>query len=466
MNEKDEKDEKSDVDLASFNTARKVNSSEYRQSYNAKRDRSKYDDVQKRKAFKEEQYGNKKTIKDPYTGKDLHRNGNAALNKYGEKHVNEHKSQTDHTISLEKVVNKNKNNTFLSDEDIKEIANIQENYKEINANLNQSKGSKSNVETAKKNNVSNQQKKKMTEEQIKAQAAVDRKTVEKTIENANKLGVEAAKSGAIMGAGMSAVQNIDAVINGEEELPEAILNVGIDTAKAAASSYGTAIAVKSAESLTKTVGEEVIKKTEKTALKVAGEKIGGKLIALDAGVIGQVASITCEVGASVKKYLQGDISAGELINELGEKGTGMAASLYGGVIGLCVGSAVGLPIIGEMVGNMVGYFIGTTIYNSVQKFFDKISDCEANIARYNEMAEQISLYRQKLEEEFEILNAQNRKVIKESFEGMSQAILNDNMAAFNESLNDVCKVYGTEVEFKSINEFEDFWNNPDMILEI
>lgn len=49
---------------------------------------------------------------------------------------------------------------------------------------------------------------------------------------------------------------------------------------------------------------------------------------------------------------------------------------------------------------------------------------------------------------------------------MSQAILNDNMAAFNESLNDVCKVYGTEVEFKSINEFEDFWNNPDMILEI
>ncbi len=201
---------------------------------------------------------------------------------------------------MEKVVNKNKNNTFLSDEDIKEIANIQENYKEINANLNQSKGSKSNVETAKKNNVSNQQKKKMTEEQIKAQAAVDRKTVEKTIENANKLGVEAAKSGAIMGAGMSAVQNIDAVINGEEELPEAILNVGIDTAKAAASSYGTAIAVKSAESLTKTVGEEVIKKTEKTALKVAGEKIGGKLIALDAGVIGQVASITCEVGASVK----------------------------------------------------------------------------------------------------------------------------------------------------------------------
>lgn len=83
---------------------------------------------------------------------------------------------------MEKVVNKNKNNTFLSDEDIKEIANIQENYKEINANLNQSKGSKSNVETAKKNNVSNQQKKKMTEEQIKAQAAVDRKTVEKTIE--------------------------------------------------------------------------------------------------------------------------------------------------------------------------------------------------------------------------------------------------------------------------------------------
>lgn len=135
MSENDEKEERQQADITRLYTAGNVETSEYRISYKANRDRAKYDDTAKRKQFKEEVYGERKTITDPYTGKTLHKDADAALNKYGKNYANEHKSQTDHTIPLKKVVDRNKNNTFLSDEDIKEIANIKENYKEINGSL-------------------------------------------------------------------------------------------------------------------------------------------------------------------------------------------------------------------------------------------------------------------------------------------------------------------------------------------
>lgn len=465
----DNEEERQQADINRLYTAGNVESSEYRMAYNAKRDRAKYDDVAKRKAFKEEVYGDKKTITDPYTGKTLHKDGNAALNKYGDRYVNEHKSQTDHTIPLEKVVNQNKNNTFLKDEDIREIANIKENYKEIDAKLNQSKGSKSNIETAKKNNVGKQQQKKMTEEQINAQKAVNKKTGEITLKRANELGMEAAKSGAIMGGSISTVQNVSALMNGDEELPEAIFNIGVDTAKAAATSYGTSIAVKGAEGIMKEAGDKIIEKTEKTALKVIGEEIGGKLIALDAGTIGQIATITYEVGKSVQRYLKGDISPEELVNELGEKGVSMASSISCGLVGTEVGAVIGgLPgaVVGNIIGNMVGYFMGTKVYSSIQQFISSSAERDANIARYNRIAEQAAAYRKNLEKELDSINAQNRKIIKESFDGMAQAVLDNNVDDFTESLDDLCHLYGTEVQFKSREEFRDFWNNPDLMIEI
>lgn len=464
-----EEKEDGKLNISAFYTAGNVESSEYRMEYNAKRDRAKYDDVKKRKEFKNEVYGDKKTIEDPYTGKILHKDGKAAFNKYGEKYVNEHKSQTDHTIPLEKVVNDNKNNTFLSDEDIREIANIKENYKEINAKLNQSKSSKSNIQTAKKNNVGKQQKKKMTEEQIKAQAAVDKKTAEVTIKKANQIGLDAAKNGAMMGAGISTAQNIKAVIDGQEDIPEAILNVGVDTAKAAATSYGTSIAVKSAEGVVKQMGDQIADKTKNTALEVIGEKLSSKLITLDAGVIGQVATITCEVGKSVQRYLKGELTPEQLIDELGEKGTSMASSISCGIVGTEIGLVVGGPagmFVGGIVGNMVGYLIGSTVYRNVQDYFNKIGNYEANIARYNQMAEQIAIYRENLEKELDEINVQNRNIIKKAFESMAESIINDDSEKFTESLDQVCNVYGKNVQFKTQTEFEEFWNNPDLMLEI
>ena len=57
---------------------------------------------------------------------------------------------------------------------------------------------------------------------------------------ANKAGVKAAKSGAVIGGVVSGVQNTKKILDGEKEIKEAAFDVAKDTGKAAIKSYGTA----------------------------------------------------------------------------------------------------------------------------------------------------------------------------------------------------------------------------------
>lgn len=74
----DDEEKKGNDEIASQYVVGKMESSQYRASYNAKRDRAKYDDTAKRKKFRDEQFGNKQTIVDPYTGETLHKSTSAA----------------------------------------------------------------------------------------------------------------------------------------------------------------------------------------------------------------------------------------------------------------------------------------------------------------------------------------------------------------------------------------------------
>ena len=104
---------------------RNMESSLERPKYSAKRDRAKYDDLTKRKQFRDAQFGDKQTIKDPYTGETLHKSTKAAQNKYGKNRANYHTAQTDHTIPIETVYDKTRNNVFIDDNGIKKIVNIE-----------------------------------------------------------------------------------------------------------------------------------------------------------------------------------------------------------------------------------------------------------------------------------------------------------------------------------------------------
>lgn len=461
----EEKEESKAKDISILYTSGKVKSSQYRDAYSAKKNRKEIDDVSKRNAYRDAQFGDNKTITDPYTNQILHKDSKAAMNKYGKKQANKHTAQTDHTVPLQKVYDRNRHNTFLSKEDIKEIGNIEGNYKVINGNTNQSKGSKSNLQAAKANNVDKTQKQKMVKEQIKAESVIAKKTAELTLKRANEYGMASAKTGAGVGAAVSTTENIKAVFNGEEDVVEALTNIGIDTAKSAAESYAAAIATKSMEGASHAIGEKIAEKSSKVVLKNLGEQ----LKVLDAGAIGQIITVTADVGQSMNRYLHGEITGGELVLELGEKGTSMATSICSGVIGAFIGTAVaGVPgaVIGEIIGNMVGSIIGSKLYNGVIEYFDKIGSYDANIAMYERMADRIQEYRLNLETNFKIVNMTNTKIAMDSFETIKTAILNNDAESFNNALRNIGRLYDKDIAFKSNKEFMDFWNNPEMVLKI
>lgn len=451
--------------------------------------RQQIDNVSKRNKFKSDAFNGAKTIKDPYTNQTIHSSSEAAKAKYGSGNATKHTADVDHTVPLEKVYNKAKDNPFLSMEDIKEIANIDKNYKVVNSKTNRSKGSKTNSEYARKNSedISKSQKNALKKEQFKTDISVNKEIVKKTMKNANKIGIESAKVGAKFGGGISAAQNLKKVVKREEDIGEAVIQVGIDTAKAGAASYGTGICTQIIEGA-----------VEKVVIKTSSKQLAKGLSTFaESGGSAKAVVAVMEAGDSVIKYIKGDINSTELVLELGEKGTGLAASFIaggegavlgagagafiGGVIGSVLpgagtlaGSAVGLKvgaITGEIVGNMVGYMIGTEVYRRVSEYMlESIVDSE-ELARlesmYNQAAEEIRKSRLALETSLKLVHMEHQRTIIQGFESMHDAILKNDISVVNTSLQTICNQFGRlEIVFTSRDEFDEFMLNPDTAVKL
>lgn len=478
MDEKEkEKENSTERVVVTKQVGNAVPKSEVKGSYN-KKVRNDIDDVSKRNDYKKKVFDGKKTINDEYTGSKLHYDKNAAKAKYGDKNYTKHISDVDHTVPLKKIYQKTQYNPFLSAEDIKQAANIKQNYKVINAKTNRAKGSKSNSEYVKdsKDILSKTQKRKMKTEEIKANLAVDAVLTGKTIKNMAKVGGKAAIEGAAFQSAISSARNVKKVVSGEKDIKEAAIEIAMDSAKAGAMSFGTGIGTRIIESTANQVAQ-------KTTSKMLTE---GLAKFTNCGGPGKAIVVVTEAGRSLKSYLDGEINETELVLQIGEKGTGLAASfalgaqgavvgasagaLIGGIVGSIIpaaGTAAGAIIgakvgtlTGEIVGNMVGYMIGTELYNVVKNYiaehsFDSERARRLNIL-YTQLADEIKESRIALEENLRQIHFEQQQKILNGFTNMHTAILENNYDGINNSLSDICKCFEVQLAFETQDEFDDF----------
>lgn len=454
----------------------------------SKKVRSKVDNVTKRNKFKKKVFDGKKTTKDPYTNQTLHSNTDAARAKYGSDHVTKHTGDVDHTMPLEKVYEKTKDNPFLTTEDIKKIANQKENYKVINSSTNRSKGSQSNKQYIKKNSdsIGEAQKAVMKKEQQRANAAINKEITKTTLKNANKIGMDAAKTGAAFGGGISAAQNLTKVVKGKEDLSEAAISVALDTAKAGAASYGTGVCSHVIEGA-----------VQKAAVKTTSKKLASGLTKfVDTGGPAKAIVVVMEAGTSVVRYAKGEINEAELVYELGEKGTGLAVSFAAGAEGAVLGAGAGafiggvlgsvLPgagtaagavigakvgaITGEIIGNIAGYMIGTEAYRRLADYMSKAIMTSEDYARlermYGHLADDLKKRREELELSLEQIHGEHRQKILSGFEQMRDAIVSDDVEGINRSLNSICEQFGGHIAFETRDEFDAFMMNPDSVVRL
>lgn len=106
--------------------------------------RGLYDNPSKLGRYKQETFASG-AVKDPLTGEPLEQHIADAKMKYGEDWV-DHVAETDHSTPLKTVYNKNRNRPFLSDNDIRQAANIEANYSIKSKATNSSKQDMTNSE--------------------------------------------------------------------------------------------------------------------------------------------------------------------------------------------------------------------------------------------------------------------------------------------------------------------------------
>ena len=435
--------------------------------------RIKFDDVNKRRNHKNQAFGIKKTYLDEYTNGVLHKDSIAAKNKYGSK-ATEHMVQVDHVVPIKQVYNRTKHNAFIDNNDRKEIANHSKNYAITNAKINVQKKDKSNFKVSKDKNLSKSTKRNLLVKQFNAEVAVNTEMVKRTVYSANKIGLSTAKNTVLECSPIIIGSNMINVINGEKDIDEAILQIGLDSVELGVKAYATEISSKAIESTINHATSKMVSKEAGTAIT--------KFV--DNGGVMEVLQLCTEVGSTLKKYINDEITAVEMIDELGEKGCGFVVAgvgkvggdfigaLIGGTLGTILapgtGTAVGAFLggkIGGYIGEFAGYMVGTAIYRETKDMLGKLDGEKYVRARhmYDSVTKRLEKYEKELIILLNEIHMEHSQKIYEGFIGMKEGIINNNLEQLTNSMEIVCNEYNIDVRFKTRQEFDRFMEDKNAV---
>lgn len=271
-------------------------------------------------------------------------------------------------------------------------------------------------------------------------------TAKYVVRTAHQSGIENAKSAAVLSGAISTAQNVVSIVKGDKDFSEAVKDIAIDTTSGAATAY--------------------IIGASDTAIRgfMASSKNGVFLNLSKTNMPAMIATSTVQIGKSLVRYANGEIDSLQLIEELGEKGTGMMAASFGAAIGTVI-----FPGVGTVIGGMVGYMTSSTIYNScIQVLRDErlsyerrekihaisIAAIEAMKIQGNELLE--------LTERF----YKNRQhVFQTNISMIDLASQELNLELFTQSLNNIAIEMGGVLQFKSFEEFDSFMLDEQMKFE-
>jgi len=410
-----------------------------------KYNRNKYDNVSKRNKFKKEVFGAKKIIIDTETGKALHINKKAAVNKYGKNHASSHIPDVDHTVPIKYVHSKYRKNPYLTDDDIRKVVNRKYNYKIKSAKVNRSKGSKTNKQyIADHKELEMCQKIKLRAEGVMAEFLINTELTTITSINALKDfstgSIEAAKMAAIT----SGIKNIVRLVNGEIELSEALDDTAATMLKAGA--LGGTLKVST------TILNSALKNTSDKFLLMASKAVP---------YAGEIATAVVMVGQQALKLVNGDIDCEEFIIDTYEDLSRVVAGIAGQML-------IPIPVVGAMLGTLICdfqfqvYHYIKDAYGEIKEYKDKSDKIEkfVNAALYEmekQRSELKSIILEHLNEWDERFDSGFEQIFSSAFDNDADGIAN--------GFDVILGAFGQSVKFKTASEFDDFFMDENAVLE-
>ena len=411
--------------------------------------RDLYDDGPTKMRVKKEAFANDKTVRDPYTNEELVLTKKEAKARFGEEWQN-HLAEADHIIPIEQVHKQTKDNPWIHNKDIREIANNDDNVENVSRRFNNAKRSKTNEEFVndeaylKKTGVklSKSGKKKAEERGRASQEAINKKVKQRSFSNAissgHEAGINTAEAAGTMTASVSSIQNAISVIKGEKSVDEALADVAKDTAKSAAIGYAMG------------GGGTIIAQT----LSSSSSKFIQALV--KSNVPGQVISAVIATGDIFKNYLDGKLTTERFITEIGQRSVGLTAVGYSMGVGQ---SLIPIPVVGAAVGAVVGSVISNFIYVDVYSREAEINASKERAEFYRQLEIEAIEYRKELQYYLQKYFGEYRNCCDEALLEIKYAFNSGDVNGVIAGTNKITQASGGVVHYNNMKEFENYMND-------
>ncbi|MBP2242956.1 hypothetical protein J2Z40_003538 [Cytobacillus eiseniae] len=271
-------------------------------------------------------------------------------------------------------------------------------------------------------------------------------TAKYVMETAHRSGLENAKSAAVLSAVISTAQNITSVMRGEKEGVDAAKAVAKDTASGAVTAYVMGATDTAIRGLMSSSQNSVFVNLSKTNMPA------------------MIATATVQVGKSLIRYAKGEINTIELVEELGEKGTGMMAASFGAAVGTMV-----FPGVGTVVGGMIGYLSSSTIYKACMQ---TLKEERLSYERRNRIHAIASAAMESMDKQgkelliiIDTFYAERYQIFSESLSMLADSSHNNDLELFTESLSRIAVEMGGALKFKNFDEFNGFMTDKNAVFD-
>ena len=252
-------------------------------------------------------------------------------------------------------------------------------------------------------------------------------------------GLYAAGAGAVMGAAISSIRNVQAYSQGDIDGKQATKNVVADAMESSGRGGAAGALGSILRHGTDKVGIQTLTKSNVTTAVAAG--------VIDAGV-------------TVYSYAKGEISAEVAAERLGDTGCSTLSGIY---IGAAAGAVFGPA--GAIVGSTAGYLLATSVYQSCIAVFKEARLAEEEAKRVVALCVEAVKVMDEQRERFEAALAghldERRLAFNESFDAIDRALDADQPNDAILALGDLTMRFGHELRLARFEDFDKCMTETD-----
>ena len=403
--------------------------------------RMRYGNQYSQNAAKDRAFESGRRVRDSHTGEELCRTVKEAQSRYGAAWA-DHVAESDHVVPVKHIYEKHKNDTWLTQEDIREVVNDRKNFQQLSKKNNTTKGSRTEREYLEDRNnglrISKKKRERIIMEAERTEADLEWDLTGRKAGNIarafHESGWSSVKNSICETGLLSILTNLGEVMDNRKTFSEAMGDAAAGIGSGAARSYTISGGV--------TVAQRTLQNSEYEILKWMGQ----------CNFPAKVVTAVQVCFTPVKQYLNGEIPMGECAKQITKASAELAITGEAAAIGQLL---IPIPVVGAVAGTLVGMSFSKCLFSA----FDSMAASRRTAAemrvlqdRYRQLTEQYHECRMELEQKLARYFAGERKFYSGCLDLLDEGILSDNHSKVSEAARSITHHLGGTDDIETVDD--------------